>query len=132
MDLVRFDYAGRIVVGSLEAAEGLANPDSVEDAGLEIIAFVDANPGIQLLLNLENAPRVIDGAGLELQQIAVAVRADGGRLRVCGAREHIANSLRAGGLDASVVVEPDGPAAAAARFERAIAVDAEDKAWPER
>ncbi len=127
---VEFSKQGRVDIGTIHMASVLS-PISISEFGDEVLGYVHARRGLYLLLNFEHVDYLSSAVLTELIKIHRAVRDTGVELRLCAVSRTIREIFRITNLDQMLGIHEDGLAPNLERFERAIRVAAQDKAWEE-
>lgn len=127
--IVKFEQRGPITIGTVHSTEMLDGMN-VNDFGNELLTYVEANPGSHLLVDFESV-RYMSSAGLtELLRINEALKKSNGSVRLCGLSKDIRKVFQITNLEKLFVIhEGDHVANAAKRFERSLAIAAEEDAW---
>lgn len=124
-----FDVHGPIVVGTLDEANML-DAMNVTDFGNSVLEYVKDKPGLNLLLNFENVDYMSSAALTELLRINEALRKNNGHVRLCGLTKDIRKVFQITNLEKLFVIhEDDSLQAALKRFERSLAIAAEEDSW---
>ncbi len=126
---IKFETVGQIAVGTVFDANML-DAMNVADFGNQVMAYVQPKARLNLLLNFEHVDYMSSAALTELLRVNDAVRKGEGSVRLCGLSKDIRKVFQITNLEKLFVIH-DGDTAAAAtkRFERALALAAEDDAW---
>jgi anti-anti-sigma factor len=128
--IVRFEVKGRISVGTIRTSSVLSTINVVE-FGNEVIAQVQAHPGLNLLLNFENVDYLSSAVLTELLRINKSIESVKGQLRLCGVSKVILEVFQITNLDKMFVIYHDDESGGLRRFERSLDVAAEEAAWNE-
>lgn len=126
--IVEFSDQGRVNVGTVRTSSVLSTINVVE-FGNEVIAYIEARPGINLLLNFENVDYLSSAVLTELLRINKAIEAAKGQLRLCGVSKVIMEVFQITNLDKMFTIYHDDLSGGLRRFERALDVAAEEAAW---
>ena len=127
--LVRFQPANQVTIGTIEGATVLDGVN-VTDFGDRVIEYVKDKPGLHLLLNFGNI-RYMSSAGLtELLRINHALGASNGSIRLCNLSCDIHKVFQITNLDRLFAVQgEENVESATRRYERSLAVAADEDAW---
>ena len=126
---ITFETAGQIAVGTVFDANML-DAMNVADFGNQVMAFVQPKPRLNLLLNFEHVDYMSSAALTELLRVNDTVRKGEGSVRLCGLSKDIRKVFQITNLEKLFVIhDGDNAATATKRFERALALAAEDDAW---
>ncbi len=124
-----FEVHGPITVGTLDEANML-DAMNVTEFGNEVLKYVDSKQQLQLLLNFQNVDYMSSAALTELLRINEAVRKLSGSVRLCGLTKDIRKVFQITNLEKLFVIhEDDTVNAALKRFERSLAIAAEENSW---
>ena len=128
--IVDFEEEGRIVVGTVRTSSVLSSIN-VAEFGNEVIAYIEARPGINLLLNFEHVDYLSSAVLTELLRINKAIEEAKGLLRLCGVSKVILEVFQITNLDKMFVIYHDDSSGGVRRFLRSLDVAAEEAAWKE-
>ncbi|MDP2322403.1 MAG: STAS domain-containing protein [Gammaproteobacteria bacterium] len=128
--IVDFVEEGRIVVGTVRTSSVLSTIN-VAEFGNEVIAFIEAHPTINLLLNFENVDYLSSAVLTELLRINKSIEGAGGQLRLCGVSKVILEVFQITNLDKMFAIYHDDAEGGVRRFQRSLDVAAEEAAWNE-
>lgn len=128
--IVDFVEEGRIVIGTVRTSSVLSTIN-VAEFGNEVIAYVDAHPKLNLLLNFENVDYLSSAVLTELLRINKSIEGASGQLRLCGVSKVILEVFQITNLDKMFVIYHDDAAGGVRRFQRSLDVAAEEAAWNE-
>ena len=128
--IVDFQDEGRVVIGTIRTSSVLS-AINVAEFGNEVIAFVDAHPGLNLLLNFENVDYLSSAVLTELLRINKSIEGTQGQLRLCGVSKVILEVFQITNLDKMFVIYHDDVTGGVRRFHRSLDVAAEEAAWKE-
>ena len=124
-----FDVHGPITVGTLDEANML-DAMNVTDFGNGVLEYVKDKPGLNLLLNFQNVDYMSSAALTELLRINEALRDSQGSVRLCGLTKDIRKVFQITNLERLFVIhEGDSVDSARKRFERSLAIAAEEQTW---
>ena len=126
--MMEFTQRGRITVGTVRTASVLST-NNVSDFGNELFAHVDKHPKINLLLDFQRVEYLSSAVLTELLRIHRAISEKGGRMRICGISPVIHEVFQITNLDRIFSVHQEDVETGIQRFERALDIDAEDRAW---
>ena len=125
-----FEVHGPITVGTVDESNML-DAMNVTEFGNEVLEYIKDKPGINLLLNFEHVDYMSSAALTELLRINDALRSSGGRVRLCGLTRDIRKVFQITNLEKLFVIHDDDDLKSAMRrFERSLAVAAEEENWP--
>jgi anti-sigma B factor antagonist len=124
------DYAqhGRITVATVRTSSVLSALN-VQDFGNEILTYIRAHGGINLLLDFSHVDYLSSAVLTELLRVNKAIQESGGRLRLCGISPAILEVFEITNLDKLFSLHSDSLENCIRRFERAIDVEASEAAW---
>lgn len=128
--IVDFAEEGRINIGTIKTSSVLSTIN-VAEFGNEVIAYIEARPGVNLLLNFENVDYLSSAVLTELLRIKKAIEEAKGELRLCGVSKVILEVFQITNLDKMFVIYHDDASGGVRRFHRALDVAAEEAAWKE-
>lgn len=127
--LITFDDNGAITVGTIVSTSVL-DMTNVSAFSEQVIDYCMGRPGIHLLLDFSNVTFLASSALTELLRIDAALKTIGGSVRLCSLTPDIRNVFEITNLNTLFVIhEDDTVEKARARFERSLAVAAEEDAW---
>jgi anti-anti-sigma factor len=129
VQLVEFADGDPITVGTIVSTSVL-DMTNVMPFGEQVTTYVAAHPGIHLLLNFENVTYMASSALTELLRINDAVVAVDGSMRLCNLSRDMQKVFEITNLNTLFVIhDEDTVDKAKTRFERSLAVAAEEDAW---
>lgn len=126
--IVDFEVEGRIVVGTIRTTSVLS-AINVAEFGNEVVAKIEGNTGINLLLSFENVDYLSSAVLTELLRINKAIQEAQGQLRLCGVSKVILEIFQITNLDKMFAIYHDDVTGGVRRFVRSLEVAAEDAAW---
>ncbi len=126
--LVIFNQQGRIHIGTVCASRVLKSIN-IAEFGNEVVAYVKANPGLNLLLNFESVDYISSAVLTELLRVNQTIEAARGRLRLCAISPTIKEIFEITRLDAVFSLHGEGVNLDLKRFERAIEIEEEETLW---
>ena len=126
--LIEFQVRGRITLGTVRSSSVLS-ARNVARFGEEVIAYVNAHPKLNLLLNFENVDYLSSAVLTELLRIKGAVEHVTGNLRLCAVSPLIHKAFEITNLDKVFVIHADSAEQDVRRFERALNVAAQEATW---
>lgn len=127
--LLTFEVHGDIAVGTVDSVSMLDTMNTTE-FGNAVLAYAEGKAGLNLLLNFANVTYMSSAALTELLRVNEAMREAGGSLRLCGLSKDIRKVFQITNLEKLFVIhEGDKLDMALKRFERSLAVAAEDDSW---
>ena len=127
VSLISFEKHGPVVLGRIEAASVL-DAMNVSHFGSELMAFVEANEGVRLLLDFGNVDYLSSAVLTELLRINKKVTSTNGSFRLCSLNRDIRKVFETTNLDKMFVIY-DSAGDGLKRFQRAIEVEAQEEAW---
>jgi len=127
LDFVEY---GRIVVGTIRTSSVLS-AINVAEFGNEVVAYVEARPGINLLLNFEHVDYLSSAVLTELLRINKAIEGVGGKLRLCSVSKVILEVFQITNLDKMFTIFDEDLDGGLRRFQRALEIQAQEAAWDE-
>lgn len=126
---IKFSEHGRVTVGTV-CESNMLDALNVTEFGNEVLEYVKDKQGLNLLLNFENVDYMSSAALTELLRINETVRRNGGSVRLCGLTKDIRKVFQITNLEKLFVIhEDDSLDKAIKRFERSLAIAAEEEAW---
>lgn len=128
--IVDFSEEGKIVVGTIRTTSVLS-AINVAEFGNEVVEYVEARPGISLLLNFENVDYLSSAVLTELLRINKAIEDAKGQLRLCSVSKVIMEVFQITNLDKMFTIYHDDVTGGLRRFHRSLEVAAEEAAWKE-
>jgi anti-anti-sigma factor len=127
--LLTYETVDGITVGTV-IGTSMLDQTTVSDFGHQAVSYVSDKPGLRLLLNFRNVAYMTSQGLTELLRIADALKKSGGTVRVCNVGAEIYRVFKITNLDGMFSVhEREDVALAVRRFNRALAVAADEKAW---
>jgi len=126
--IVDFVEEGKIVVGTIRTTSVLS-AINVAEFGNEVVAYIMAHPGINLLLSFENVDYLSSAVLTELLRINKAIQEVQGQLRLCGVSKVILEIFQITNLDKMFAIYHDDVTGGHRRFLRSLEVAAEEAAW---
>ncbi len=126
--IVDFEVQGKIVVGTIRTTSVLS-AINVAEFGNEVVAKIEGNTGVNLLLNFENVDYLSSAVLTELLRINKAIQEAQGQLRLCGVSKVILEIFQITNLDKMFAIYHDDVIGGVRRFVRSLEVAAEDAAW---
>lgn len=126
--IVAFEEQGSIVVGTIRTTSVLS-AINVAEFGNEVVAKIEGNAGVNLLLNFENVDYLSSAVLTELLRINKAIQEARGQLRLCGVSKVILEIFQITNLDKMFTIYHDDVTGGIRRFVRSLEVAAEDAAW---
>jgi len=126
--IVSFAQEERITVGTIRTSSVLS-AINVAEFGNEVIAYIEKNAALNLLLNFENVDYLSSAVLTELLRINKAIESAGGQLRLCSVSKVIMEVFEITNLDKVFTIFREDMGGAVRRFQRALDVAAEDAAW---
>ncbi|MCP4642884.1 MAG: STAS domain-containing protein [bacterium] len=125
--LVSFEERGAITVGCIEAGSVL-DAMNVTQIGAEILAYVRAHAGLNLLLNFERVTYLSSAVLTELLKVDQECKAVSGTLRLCSLNKDIRKVFQITNLDKHFVIY-DSVDTGIKRHLRSLDVQAQESAW---
>ncbi|MBL7647316.1 MAG: STAS domain-containing protein [Candidatus Hydrogenedentes bacterium] len=126
--IVEFEVQGKIVVGTIRTTSVLS-AINVAEFGNEVVAKIEGNTGINLLLSFENVDYLSSAVLTELLRINKAIQEAQGQLRLCGVSKVILEIFQITNLDKMFAIYHDDVTGGVRRFMRSLEVAAEEAAW---
>lgn len=126
--IVDFEEHDKITVGTIRTSSVLSTIN-VAEFGNEVIAYIEAHPQINLLLNFENVDYLSSAVLTELLRINKAIETNRGQLRLCGVSKVILEVFQITNLDKMFVIYHDDVSGGVRRFQRALEIAAQEAAW---
>ena len=126
--IVEFEVQGKIVVGTIRTTSVLS-AINVAEFGNEVVAKIEGNTGINLLLSFENVDYLSSAVLTELLRINKAIQEALGQLRLCGVSKVILEIFQITNLDKMFAIYHDDVTGGVRRFMRSLEVAAEEAAW---
>lgn len=124
-----FETRGNITIGTVLSAN-MFDTMNVAEFGNQVLDYVRDKPRLNLLLSFEKVDYLSSAALTELLRINDAVKKASGSLRLCSLTEDIRKVFEITNLDKLFVVHAgDDVQSALKRFERSLAVEANEDAW---
>jgi anti-sigma B factor antagonist len=130
--LLQFEPDESISVGTV-ANSSMLDGVVVADFGRELLAHINANKGVHLLLDFEQVEYLSSATLTELIKANDAAVAGGGGLRLCGLSPDIEKVFAITKFDKLFDIHPgEKRDRAAQRYKRSLALSQEEDAWEER
>ena len=126
--LLTFKQHDRITVGTILTSSVLS-PTNVIEFGNTVINHVNENPGINLLLNFEHVDYLSSAVLTELLRIHKAIEESKGKIRLTAVSRTILEVFEITNLNKMFTIHTDGLDADLKRFNRALDVQEQEKAW---
>lgn len=126
--LVAFEQRGRITVATVQAASVL-DALNVNEFGRQVLDYVKDKPELHLLLNFSSVKYLSSAALTELLRVNEAIRTVKGALRLTGLNPDIRDVFRITNLDKIFVIYEGETDSALRKFERSLAIAAQEQAW---
>ncbi len=124
-----FEEHGKITVGTIQDAN-MFDAANVIHFGNTVLEYVKGKPGLRLLLDFEKVDYLSSAALTELLRINEALQKSNGSVRLCSLTKDIRKVFEITNLEKLFVIHGDDDAKSALkRFERSLAVAADDSAW---
>ncbi len=124
-----FEDHETITVGTIRESNML-DAMNVTDFGNEIVDYVKNKPDMHLLLNFKSVDYMSSAALTELLRVNDAVRKNGGQVRLCGLSAEIRKIFEITNLEKLFFIHDDDTVEQALkRFQRSLAIAAEEEAW---
>lgn len=128
--IVDFTEVEKVTVGTIRTSSVLS-AINVAEFGNEVVAYVEARPGLNLLLNFEHVDYLSSAVLTELLRVNKAIENVGGKLRLCSLSKVILEVFQITNLDTMFTIFDEDLEGALRRFQRALAIQAEEAAWKE-
>ena len=128
--IVDFEEVGSIFVGTIRTASVLS-AINVAEFGNEVVAFVEARQGVNLLLNFEHVDYLSSAVLTELLRVNRAIELANGKLRLCSVSKVILEVFQITNLDKMFTIFDEDREGGLRRFERALQIQAQEAAWKE-
>ena len=126
--LVVFNQQGRIHIGTVCASQVLKSIN-IAEFGNEVLAYIKANPGLNLLLNFESVDYLSSAVLTELLRVNQAIQHSRGRLRLCAISPTIKEIFEITRLDSVFSIHGESLAMDLKRFERSLEIEDEEALW---
>ena len=126
--LIEFQVRGRVTLGTVRSSSVLS-ARNVAKFGEDVLAYVNAHGGLNLLLNFENVDYLSSAVLTELLRIKAAVEQVKGNLRLCAVSPLIHKAFEITNLDKVFVIHGDSAEQDIKRYERALNVAAQEANW---
>lgn len=126
--LVSFDDREIVHVGTIRTSSVLS-AGNVAEFGNEVLAYVAAHPGVNLVLNFEHVDYLSSAVLNELLRINKAVHTGGGQLRLCAVSAVILEVFQITNLDKLFTIHTDDLESDIKRFKRSLEIAAQEAAW---
>lgn len=124
-----FKEQGKITVGTIHDAN-MFDAVSVTHFGNTVLEYIKDKPGLRLLLDFKKVDYLSSAALTELLRINEALRKSNGSVRLCSLTKDIRKVFEITNLEKLFVIHGDDDVQTALkRFERSLAVAADDSAW---
>lgn len=128
-ELLSFETMGPITVGTIDSVS-ILDAMNVTDFGNAVLDYTKGRPALNLLLDFSNVGYMSSAALTELLRVNEALRNAGGSVRLCGLSANIRKVFQITNLEKLFVIhEGDNVNLALKRFERSLAVAAEEDSW---
>ena len=128
-ELLSFETMGPITVGKIDSVSML-DTMNVTDFGNAVLEYTKDKPALNLLLDFSHVGYMSSAALTELLRVNEAMRSAGGSVRLCGLSKDIRKVFQITNLEKLFVIhEGDTVDMALTRFERSLAVAAEEDSW---
>jgi anti-sigma B factor antagonist len=128
--IVEFVEEGSVIVGTIRTSSVLS-AINVAEFGNEVVAYVEARPEINLLLNFEHVDYLSSAVLTELLRVNKAIEGVGGKLRLCSLSKVIFEVFQITNLDKMFTIFHEDLDGGLRRFQRALDIQAQDAAWKE-
>lgn len=128
--IVDFTEDGQVVVGTIRTSSVLS-AINVAEFGNEVVSFVEARPAVNLLLNFEHVDYLSSAVLTELLRVNKAIETVGGKLRLCSVSKVILEVFQITNLDKMFTIFDEDLEGGLRRFQRALAIQAQEAAWKE-
>ena len=128
--IIEFKEEGRVVVGRVRTSSVLSSIN-VAEFGNEVVAYVEAHPKINLLLNFEHVDYLSSAVLTELLRVNKAIEAVDGKLRLCSLSKVILEVFQITNLDQMFTIFHEDLDGGLKRFQRALDIQAQEAAWKE-
>ncbi|MFP4172360.1 MAG: STAS domain-containing protein [Candidatus Hydrogenedentota bacterium] len=125
--LVDFEKHGAISVATIRATRVL-DAVNVNEFGREILDYIEKHPETHMLINFCHVHYLSSAVLTELLRIKDALEGAKGSLRLCSVNKDIRRVFEITNLD-KVFVIYDDVESGVPRYERALALAAEDETW---
>ncbi len=129
--MMEFTQKGRITLGTVRT-ESVLSTNNVSAFGRELTEHIGKQPNMNLLLNLEHVGYLSSAVLTELLRAHKTISENGGRMRICGVSPTIHEVFQITNLDRVFSVHQEGVDIDLPRFERALDIDEEDRAWTDK
>ena len=126
--LIEFQVRGRVTLATVRSSSVLSMINVVK-FGEDVLAYVGAHPGVNLLLNFEHVDYLSSAVLTELLRVKAAIDASKGKLRLCAVSPVIQKAFEITNLDTFFVIHADGAETDIKRFERALDIAAQEATW---
>lgn len=126
--LIEFQVRGRITLGTVRSSSVLSMIN-VAKFGEDVLAYVQAHPGVNLILNFEHVDYLSSAVLTELLKVKTAIEAVRGNLRLCAVSPVIQKAFEITGLDKFFIIHADSAETDIKRFERALDIAAQEANW---
>ena len=128
--ILDFSQEGAVIVGTIRTSSVLSTIN-VAEFGNEVVAYVESRPEINLLLNFENVDYLSSAVLTELLRVNKAIEGVKGKLRLCSLSKVILEVFQITNLDKMFNIYNEDRDGGLRRFQRALAIQAEEAAWKE-
>ncbi len=125
--LVQFERKGAITVGFIETGS-VIDAINVAQFGGEILGYVEAHPGVHLLLDFRHVGYLSSAVLTELLKIDDACKQGTGSLRLCSLSKDIRKVFEITNLDKHFIIYDDAEKGVK-QHKRSLDVAAEERAW---
>tara|TARA_R110001592_G_scaffold203861_3_gene453770 strand:+ start:219 stop:632 length:414 start_codon:yes stop_codon:yes gene_type:complete len=129
-EIVEFTEDGPVIVGTIRTSSVLS-AINVAEFGNEVVAYVEARPKLNLLLNFEHVDYLSSAVLTELLRVNKAIESVEGKLRLCSLSKVILEVFQITNLDKMFTIFNEDTDGAVRRFRRALEIQAEEAAWKE-
>ncbi len=128
--IVDFTQEGRVIVGTIRTSSVLS-AINVAEFGNEVVAYVEARPGVNLLLNFEHVDYLSSAVLTELLRVNKAIESVQGKLRLCSLSKVILEVFQITNLDTMFTIFDEDLDGGRRRFQRALEIQDQEAAWKE-
>ncbi len=128
--LLDFEVIGRVTLATIRASSVLS-ASNVADFGVELLDYIDAHPGLALVINFENVDYLSSSVLTELLRVNKKINEVKGRLHLCAVSKTIREIFSITNLDRVFILHEDGREAGVRRMERSLDIAASEAAWEE-
>ena len=129
--LVEFTVHGKVTLGTI-VDPNVLNPIHVMNFGKFVIAYVEKNPGANLLLSFDNVEFLSSSTITELIRIKDSLEGSGGRLALSGISDNIRKVFEITNMIKLLHVYSEPTDVAVQRLSRAADVAEQEAAWKEK